>query len=151
MEMMGSRSRSPPRRSRTLFPRDLPTRSHIAQSTHAIASSSVLRSPLVCVSLNITCQARSTSKSPSPFRGRARASIRRAISGPFSRFVAVVDLAYQAFVRAQARDDGGALEHRIGASAEVPLERNVYGDGLDAVDLHFTRMPGWAPESGESR
>ena len=50
--------------------------------------------------------------------------------------VAVVDLADEALVGAHPGDDRGALEDGIGAPAEVLRERDVDGDGLDAVDAH---------------
>ena len=50
--------------------------------------------------------------------------------------VAVVDLADEAPVGAHPGDDRGALEDGIGAPAEVLRERDVDGDGLDAVDAH---------------
>src|SRR5262249_59043584 len=48
--------------------------------------------------------------------------------------VAVVDLAREAAVRAHPRDHGGALEDGVGAAAEVPAQRDVDRDGVDAVD-----------------
>jgi hypothetical protein len=50
--------------------------------------------------------------------------------------VAVVDLADEAGVRAQPGDDRGALEHGVRAPAEVPPQRDVDRDGLDALDAH---------------
>jgi hypothetical protein len=52
--------------------------------------------------------------------------------------VAVVDLADEPLVRAQAGDDGGALEDRVGAPAEVARERDVDRDRLDAVETRRT-------------
>jgi hypothetical protein len=52
--------------------------------------------------------------------------------------VAVVDTADEPVVRAQAGDHGGALEDRVGAPAEVPRERDVERDRLDAVETRRT-------------
>src|SRR5262249_28325036 len=50
--------------------------------------------------------------------------------------VAVVDLADEALVGAQPRDDRAALEDGVGAAPEVLLQRDLDGDGLDTVDPH---------------
>src|SRR2546429_83147 len=53
--------------------------------------------------------------------------------------VAVVDFAHEPLVGAHAGDDGAALEHGVRAASEVPAERNLDRDGLDAVNAHGGR------------
>ena len=48
--------------------------------------------------------------------------------------VAVVDLGHQAVRRVQAGDDGGPVDHRVGAADEPSGERRPQRDGLDALD-----------------
>src|SRR2546425_3719674 len=86
MEMIGRLAREPPRRALTLSPRALPRRSQRAQSTQAIASSSVFRSRVAWVSANSVSQIRSPSKMLRPVtRGASSSWIRRTISRPCSR------------------------------------------------------------------
>jgi len=60
--------------------------------------------------------------------------------GPVLAVVAVVHFADDPVVGGQARDDGGALEHRVGAAAEVPGQRDVDGDGVDGVHAHTAHL-----------
>jgi hypothetical protein len=84
--MIGSERRVPPSSSQTLCPRALPTTSHTAQSTQAIASSSSLRARWVWLSANIAAQIRSPSKMLRPVTRGARASpMSRTRSGPSAR------------------------------------------------------------------
>src|SRR5262245_40425281 len=58
---------------------------------------------------------------------------------PVLAVVTVVDLADQTALGAHPRDPGAALEDRVRAAAEIPAERNVDRDGLDAMDAHDGR------------
>ena len=81
--------------------------------------------------------------------GASSSWIRRTISWPCLAVVAVVDLAHQPVVGSQPRDHGRALEHRIGAAAEVLRERNVDGDGIDAVNAHVRSAEVRLAKSGD--
>ena len=50
--------------------------------------------------------------------------------------VAVVDLADETVLSAHPRDHRGAFEDRVSAATEILAERDVDGDGFDAVDAH---------------
>jgi hypothetical protein len=51
--------------------------------------------------------------------------------------VAVVDLAHEAFIGRDSRDDRAAPEDVVGAAAEIALEGDPDGNRLDAVDFHL--------------
>ncbi len=59
--------------------------------------------------------------------------------GPVLAVVPVVDLADEPVVGAQAGDHGGALDHRVGAAAEVPAQGDVDRDGFQTLDAHAAR------------
>jgi hypothetical protein len=56
--------------------------------------------------------------------------------------VAVVDLADYAVVREEARDDGGAVHHRVGAALEAARQRGAQRDRLDALDAQGAAVDG---------
>src|SRR2546427_639929 len=143
MEMIGRLAREPPRRALTLSPRALPRRSQRAQSTQAIASSSVFRSRVAWVSANSVSQIRSPSKMLRPVtRGASSSWIRRTISRPCSRLSPLyTSLTSPASVRMRVM-----TVQRLRTAYVLPPKFFVSGISIAIASTLWTRMVPCRPD-----
>src|SRR5207249_3586182 len=143
MEMIGRLAREPPRRALTLSPRALPWRSQRAQSTQAIASSSVFRSRVAWVSANSVSQIRSPSKMLRPVtRGASSSWIRRTISRPCSRLSPLyTSLTSPASVRMRVM-----TVQRLRTAYVLPPKFFVSGISIAIASTLWTRMVPCRPD-----
>src|SRR2546426_965742 len=143
MEMIGRLAREPPRRALTLSPRALPRRSQRAQSTQAIASTSVFRSRVAWVSANSVSQIRSPSKMLRPVtRGASSSWIRRTISRPCSRLSPLyTSLTSPASVRMRVM-----TVQRLRTAYVLPPKFFVSGISIAIASTLWTRMVPCRPD-----